>query len=280
MSSSTAASSPTQTPTPAPTQTPTQAPTVRGVVAFFVLACALSWAYWIPLAIWSDPVTRGEGTPTHLVGLLGPALAAIVVTAVTAGRRGLRDLGGAAVRLPRKAAGWALAFAPVLAALPVLVAVQFVGSHDPLSHLPRYSGTETGVAALLLALVVTGWGEETGWRGFAQPQLEQLVGARSAPLLVTVGWALWHVPLFFVLASYADFSVWIVPGWFVGLLAGSYVLADVRRRTAGSIAAVAIWHATYDLVAGTDIGDGVVAPILTAVVIAWWIVIMRRMPVE
>jgi hypothetical protein len=49
------------------------------LVMFFVLAYALSWAWWLPIVV-------SGGLP----GLLGPLIAAIVVLAVTEGRTGVR----------------------------------------------------------------------------------------------------------------------------------------------------------------------------------------------
>ena len=68
------------------------------LVAFVALAYGLSWACWIPLALTGTVVEAGQGWPTHLPGLLGPAVAAVVVTAATEGRRGLRELGRRMVR--------------------------------------------------------------------------------------------------------------------------------------------------------------------------------------
>jgi hypothetical protein len=54
------------------------------VVVFFVLACALSWSYWVPLVISGATVERGDGWPTHVAGLLGPLPAALALVAVLA----------------------------------------------------------------------------------------------------------------------------------------------------------------------------------------------------
>ena len=52
----------------------------RQLVTFVVLAYALSWAWWIPMAVHGDVVRAGQGWPTHLIGLAGPAAAAVITT--------------------------------------------------------------------------------------------------------------------------------------------------------------------------------------------------------
>lgn len=94
--------------------------------------------------------------------------------------------------------------------------------------------------------------------------------------MVTAGWAIWHIPLFFLLASYADFGPLMAVGWLIGLAAGAFVLTAVFNVTGGSVLAVAIWHATYNAGAGTDAGDGLVAPLMTAFVIFWAVTLVQR----
>ena len=93
---------------------------------------------------------------------------------------------------------------------------------------------------------------------------------------MTVGWAIWHIPVFFVLASYAGFGPLMAVGWLIGLTAGGFVLTAVYNHAGGSVLAVVLWHASYNAGAGTDGGDGLVAPLITACVIAWAVRLVRR----
>ena len=247
-----------------------------GVLAFFVLACAFSWAYWIPMALFGPTVERGDGWPTQVPGLLGPMLAAFVVVAFTEGRAGVRDLLRSMARRPRGARAQLATVAPVVFLGIALVVAGVVGDAPAASDFLRYSGTAATTLAIFAALMVTGFGEETGWRGYAQARLQRRHDVIRASLMVTAGWAVWHIPLFFLLASYADFGPLIAAGWLIGLAAGSLVLTAVFNATGGSVLAVAIWHATYDAGAATDGGDGLVAPLITACVIFWAISIVQR----
>jgi hypothetical protein len=85
---------------------------LRALVAFFALAYALSWSWVIPLAAAHQVVHRGAVWPTHYPALLGPAIAAVVVTAWTMGSPGLRDLGARLVRWRVAPRWWLVAVSP------------------------------------------------------------------------------------------------------------------------------------------------------------------------
>jgi hypothetical protein len=72
---------------------------LRALAGFFVLAYALSWSWALSLAAAHQVVRRGAAWPTHYPSLLGPAIAAVAVTAWTMGRPGLRDLLARLVRV-------------------------------------------------------------------------------------------------------------------------------------------------------------------------------------
>jgi len=66
--------------------------------AFTVIAYAISWICWLPLlADRQDWVHWSASSYLHLLGALGPAVAALVVTAAVAGRSALADIWGRAV---------------------------------------------------------------------------------------------------------------------------------------------------------------------------------------
>ena len=71
------------------------------------------------------------------------------------------------------------------------------------------------VLALTTTSLITdpgGFGEETGWRGFALPRLLRLWGPMPAALILGAIWGLWHLPAFFVSdLSQSQFGL----GWFL-----------------------------------------------------------------
>jgi hypothetical protein len=108
------------------------------VTSYVVLAYALSWAWWIPMALRGDVVHPGVGWPTHLPGLAGPAVAAVVVTALVDGTAGLRDLGARLVRWRVGWRWWLLVLGTGALALLGVVAAAVTG--DPLPSAAEFAG--------------------------------------------------------------------------------------------------------------------------------------------
>ena len=239
---------------------------VEPVVVYAALAYGISWAYWLPLA-WAGRLVVG-GWPTHLPGLAGPAAAAVVVSLVFGGREAVERLAGRVLRW-RVGWWWLVAVSPLLLVLGDLAVRGAAGDgvlalreFGEMNGLPQW--TAIGVAILL---VVTGLGEETGWRGFLQPVLQRRMRPLLAVLVVAAIWAAWHAPLFLIVANYRGFTPATLVGFAVGLACGAIVLGWLYNRT-GSVLAAAVWHASYNLTAATAASHGLLAAISTTAVIA------------
>ena len=239
------------------------------LVSFVVLAYALSWASAFPFVVAGDVVKKGAGWPTHFPALLGPALAALVVTAVVWGRAGVRDLFARMARWRMPLRWWAATLSP-LAFLGVALAVASAAGTLPRgSDFGRYSGRSTiGVVPVWVIAILTTFGEETGWRGFALPMLQRRRGALAAALLITPIWAVWHLPYFFTVTTYRDFPPAGYVGFVFGLACGSIVLTWLYNGTGGSILACAVWHGLYNLATGTAGANGTIQAVTSAFVYA------------
>jgi membrane protease YdiL (CAAX protease family) len=248
-------------------------PAVR-VLVFVLIAYGLAWSWWIPIALRHQVVVIG-GWPTHLPGLLAPAVAAVVVTALWS-RRGWRDLTGRVLRW-RIGWWWLVALSPLVVLL-VTIGLQSLVDAGPADRADywRINGfpVSWGLAGtLLLLLVVNALGEETGWRGFLQTELQRYLRPRWAILVVAGVWAGWHAPMFAILTSYRGFSAATLVGFVIGLASGAVVLGWLYNRT-GSVLAVALWHATYNLCSATAAATGPLAAVSTTLVIAGAVVLV------
>ena len=250
---------------------------LRALVAFFVLAFALSWSWAITLAAARQVVYRGVGWPTHYPSLLGPAIAAVVVTAWTMGRPGLRDLLARLVRWRVAPRWWLVAVSPFAFLAIGLIAMRVAGKPLPAAgDFGRFSGTPAiGVVGVFLLITFVGsLGEETGWRGYALPQLQRRFSPLTATLILAPLWFLWHLPQFAVIATYRDFGPANYVGMFLGLTCGAIVLTWLYNRSGSSILLVIVWHGTYNFVGATQAAAGMLAAIISTLIMVQGIILV------
>jgi uncharacterized protein len=189
------------------------------------------------------------------------------VTALIWGRVGVRDLLSRAALWRMPVRWWAATLSP-LAFLGIALAIALVAGNAPsASDFGRYSGLPAiGVVPVAVIVILSTFGEETGWRGFALPLLQRRHSALAAALLVTPIWVVWHLPYFFTVATYRDFPPAGYVGFVFGIACGSIVLTWLYNGTGGSILACAVWHGVYNLESGTAGGGGTIAAVTSTFV--------------
>lgn len=221
------------------------------LVVFFGLAYAISWLLLLPWAVSDTPVGLGVvsytlpdtvGAVMFVFATLGPALAAIIVTAVLEGRAGVRRLLG---RIKRWRVGlrWygVALFGFLLAWILGYVAVLGV---EPLTALlenwPQFF-------TVFLPLVVAGVfipsiGEEPGWRGFALPRLQARYGPLWGTLVLGTLVGMYHLPAFFT-PILGPVTVLEFVAFQLTAIAGAFIYTWVFNGTGGSLLIVILLHA-------------------------------------
>lgn len=248
------------------------------LVIFFVLTYTISWLIWLPqLASVQGFLGRPVSPYLHLVGELGPLLAAMIVTALTSGRAGIQELAGRMFRW-RVNSVWHLIawFGPVALFAIAAIIVQVVSGTWPV--LSRFGQTEEYPQLPLLvywvaALVFYGWGEETGWRGFALPRLQNRHNALAATFILSLFWALWHLPLFWFIDGFMRMGMGGAMGWYFSIFLGAVLLTWLYNSTQGSILIVAVFHAMVNIVFDSPL-SGDFAMILGMLMTLWGILVL------
>ncbi|MFN8444990.1 MAG: type II CAAX endopeptidase family protein [Caldilineaceae bacterium] len=222
------------------------------LLSFFVLAYAISWLLWLPLVAaaegWIGPVSRYW----HLVGSLGPALAAILFAWLLEGKSSVQQLVAGMTKWRVSRLWWAIAaLGPVALLVLALLAARGMGSPWPewrkLGAVAEYP--QLGWLGLLaVEIIFYGYGEEVGWRGYVLPRLQRRHSALWAAVVISIGWSLWHLPLFVINESYRQMGLGGVIGWYLSMLTGSILLTWLYNSSDGSILLLAIFHGLLDLV--------------------------------
>jgi CAAX protease family protein len=184
------------------------------------------------------------------------------------GRPGLRGLGTRLARWRVSPRWWLAAVSPVLFLGLALIALAVAGKALPdVRDFGRFSGIPAaGLAGVVLLIFVAALGEETGWRGYALPQLQRRFSPLASSLILAVVWFAWHLPQFLVIATYRDFAPVQYVGMFLGLACGAVVLTWLYNRSGGSILLVAIWHGLYNVVSATQAATGLLAAVVSTLV--------------
>ena len=240
-----------------------------GVVWFVVLAYVLAWGWSFPVAIAGKTVEQGQGWPTHVVSLLTPLLAAVLVVGFRDGRAGVRRLVRRMGRWRFSPVWWLVAVSPIVALGLILVGMGLAGQDLPAwGDFARFNGLPAyGVlSTFLLVFVLNGLGEETGWRGYLQDRLQRRFKPLPATLIVSVVWAVWHTPFFFILSTYTGFNAMTLVMFPLGLTSGAVILTWLYNHTGRSILAVALWHTLYNMAVATRGATDLIQAVVTAVV--------------
>jgi uncharacterized protein len=194
------------------------------VVAYFVLAYALTWALAPLLTI---------SLFLGVVGLMMPAVAAIVVIALTEGRPGLQSL-WRRLKLWRVGLRWYV----IALGLPVLLSAIVVALSILLGAPVQFEFSPVSVITMVVFVLVVG--EEIGWRGYALPKLLQSHSALVASLILGVLWGGWHLPTFFIPGAPQAGIPFIA---FLLFTTGASVLFTwLHLRTEGSLLIATLFH--------------------------------------
>ena len=187
------------------------------VVSFVVLTYLITWPFHILGFIMADRAgmtLSNEDNFQHVINLLtlnlgadrlaaflvynlgqfGPVIAAFLITAIIYGRPGVADLTERVLRWRIAPRWYATVLLLPLALVVVSLAAAFLVDGFTLGPFTPKLSWLAFVPFVLFMIVVTGFAEEPGWRGFALPHLQATRSAYRASWILGVIWGFWHLP--------------------------------------------------------------------------------------
>lgn len=201
------------------------------LAAFYLLACAFSWTAWTVMLLGDSPFA----TIAAIVPVFGPAVGAVIVVKATGRslRAWVRSLGP----VPGEAR-WYLAAVLLIGTLFAITTGTYMLAGGELTA-PAVT-VPVLLVALLISMTLGGGLEELGWRGYLLPRLQRRWSPVGASVIVGVGWAVWHLPLF-VLPGAQNVDQ---PFWTFGLIviAMSFAFTWLYNVAGGSILPVILLH--------------------------------------
>jgi len=225
---------------------------------FFLLAFAFTWGLQAPgvLASWGVlPGNPVDTLPLSALGILGPAVAAIVLTRREGGWGAVRTLVAPILRWRAPLRWYVAALLPAPLLSLGLFALSLAGRQGPVGYLPA--------AAALGFGVVVSVAEEVGWRGYALPRLAARWGSFAAGGLLGVVWYVWHLPMFVGQGIPLDLAL-VMLLFFVG---GSLLLTRIYDASGGSLLLVILGHLAAHLNNSHRALPGDVTPLIVHAII-------------
>jgi len=216
------------------------------LLCYFLLAFCLTWAFeLLALLLWH---------PYHGMApilLLGPALSALLMTAVLEGKPGVG-------RLLRRYVLWRVGlrwYQVVLLGIPALILLSALTVPGAIAtfRAPTPLFLLTSVLIYFIILTLGGpLGEELGWSGFALPRLQQGHGPLAGTLLLGSLWGLWHLPLFLFIpgfngagTGFLGISLPFVE-FVIFAIALRFLITWVFNNVGGSLLLVLLLHTSYN----------------------------------
>lgn len=244
------------------------------LISMYVIMFMIAWSVMIPQALYSQGIISAP-LPIFLEILTGwaPAIAAIVVSAVIAGRAGIAELLGH-FRIWRVGVQWYLVAFFLLAALilgGIGLHVLFGGARPviPAAGAPLWQIPLIFIVTVLLGVLINT--EEIAWRGFALPRLQARYSVLVACVLLAIPEVVLHLPLFWVKENPFYQTVGLV--WFSAFsVAAVFIYAFVFNKTQGSLLMVTLLHASQNAWANL-LSDNTLRPFQFTVALAWMIAI-------
>jgi uncharacterized protein len=243
---------PAATPQPAPHSALRRLVVRHPVATFLVMVYAINTAVALsPLLTRRDILPFGLAPYDSLGHIFGVALPAFIVVAATSGKTGVRDLASRSLRW-RVGVRWYLVALFGMPVAVVLCASAIFGLAPLNALVEKWQLLLTVVLPQLVLLILFfNLAEEVGWTGFLQARLQERHGPLKASVIVTLPFALFHLPGWMVefgLGFSQLHLALLLTGIFgISQLFGRVVIMWLYNNTGYSVLLVGMFHSSFNV---------------------------------
>jgi membrane protease YdiL (CAAX protease family) len=191
-------------------------------------------------------ISEGVSSIIRLLGVLMPAVSALILTSRAGGRDAIRAL-LARLAIWRVSWIWWVAAVLVQPALLALTGLLFnsMGGQPPIS--PVLLTSVAGLIVNIIFLALATLGEEIGWRGVALPSLQSRMNAINASLALGFLWAAWHIPFWLLLDTFDQFGWTYLALNFIFILLGTFYITWFFNHSRSSLLLPVAFHLSFNI---------------------------------
>jgi uncharacterized protein len=213
---------------------------------FYILAFGISWLGMISIVLTSRGIAPFDSPYFQFLSIfyaVGPALAAMIVSQVTHGKTGIRDLNKGLIRWRVGLVWYIIAVLGSAILLIVAQAVTKLLGFSVTIVMPPVNLSPYFIFGSVVNFLANTC-EEIGWRGFALPHLQKRYNALISTLIVGTLWGLWHLPLVFLVGNpMSEFPL----VWLLIIVTNAFIYTWIYNSTKGSILLVALFHGSLNV---------------------------------
>ncbi|MFO7827983.1 MAG: type II CAAX endopeptidase family protein [Bacteroidales bacterium] len=217
------------------------------IVWFIIITFLFSWGLWM-LMILSSKGLLPFYFPTNFLGSFGPAVGAIIVVWVSKGKPGIKKLFKSLFQWKSPFKTYLFAFCLIVLIYGLSIFITFLISPSAIEFKKTPNVAELIIYFFIVLIFGGPLGEEIGWRGFLQPQLQKKYNPFLTTLIIAVIWFLWHIPLFWLEgAAQAGESI---PLFAVTVFTMTFLFTWLYIQSNGSLLLAILFHTSINFISG------------------------------
>ena len=183
----------------------------KKIIIYIIIAFVITWGSWFAVSLFQTGDTIPQPLfPLFVFGGFGPVISAFIVKRFMCDKSDFKEFLRQTI-LVRVHIFWYLfvfIMPLILIFTPWLINFMITGKNELVITQPLNM-----IVVLIPVMVIGGGFEEFGWRGFLLPELLKKYSIVVSTIFVSIIWAIWHVPLWFIVGvsqygtSFIEFTI-------------------------------------------------------------------------